>query len=263
MNYTIYPLFNGCFNILFKSIRSMEDIHCFAFLVVDENGEAVLVDTGFDPETIPGINTCHTQTEEQHIKAAIEKLGFNPAAIKDVIMTHIHWDHTAGMRDFPQARFFLQADEFRGLLQLNPNEETYFNPSHWLHLLPNIKLIEGHQEIKPGLRVIQTGGHTSGHQLVEVQTKSGPVYLIGDSPFNYDLLWKRITPDRWQLFRDGVGKDFYWKDDILDTIDKWLKEQNSAGPIQSEVIPWTEIKKMGSRLIMSHDPRLLNMKTIG
>ena len=41
MNHTIYPLYNGSFNILMKSARSMEDIHCFAFLVVDENGEVL------------------------------------------------------------------------------------------------------------------------------------------------------------------------------------------------------------------------------
>ena len=97
MNHTIYPLYNGSFNILMKSARSLEDIHCFAFLVVDENGETVLVDTGFDPDAIPGAKTHANQTGEQKVKAAIENLGFDPAGIKDVIMTHIHWDHTCGM----------------------------------------------------------------------------------------------------------------------------------------------------------------------
>lgn len=263
MNHTIYPLFNGCFNILMKSARSMEDIHCFAFLVVDENGEAILVDTGFDPDAIPGANTYHNQTEELRVRSAIEKLGFNPDGIKDVIMTHIHWDHTAGMPEFPQARFLFQADEFRGLLQLNPNEETYFNPSHWLHLLPNMELIEGNREIKPGLKVIHSGGHTWGHQLVEVQTKEGLVHLIGDSPFNYDMLWKQIPPKSWQRFREGVGARFYWEEGVLDTIESWLKEYNCTGPVERQAIPWREIKKLGSRLLMGHDPRLLKVKSIG
>lgn len=258
MYHTIYPLFNGCFNILMKSARSMENIHCFAFLIVDENGEAVLVDTGFDPEGIPGANTSSSQIGEQRIKAVIAKKGFDPSQVNEVIMTHIHWDHTAGMPDFPQARFYVQADEFRGLLQLNPNEETYFSPAHWLHLLPNIELIHGHREIKPGLKVIQSGGHTNGHQLVEVQTKSGPVYLIGDSPFNYDLLWAQIPPDRWQHFREGVGKKFYWEEGVLETLKAWLKERDCLSPVQSQTLPWPEIKKMGSRLLMSHDPRLLH-----
>jgi glyoxylase-like metal-dependent hydrolase (beta-lactamase superfamily II) len=263
MFHTIYPLFNGCFNIFFKSARSLENIHCFAFLVVDEMGEAVLVDTGFDPEGIPGGITSATQTEEQKVKAAIEKLGFDPANINKVIMTHIHWDHTAGMPDFPQARFYIQANEFRGLFQLNPNEETYFRPSNWLTLLPNIELLQGDQELKPGLKVIQTGGHTSGHQLVEVQTKSGPVYLIGDSPFNYDQLWAQIPPDRWQWFREGIGKRFYWEDKVWHTLEAWLKERDCAGPVEGQTVPWSEIKKFGSRLLMAHDARLLQVSSIG
>ncbi len=263
MNHTIYPLYNGSFNILMKSARSLKDIHCFAFLVEDENGEAVLVDTGFDPNAIPGANTRANQTGEQKVKVAIENLGFDPTGIKDVIMTHIHWDHTCGMSNFPQARFLFQADEFRGLLQLNPNEETYFNPNHWFHLLPNIELIEGNREIKPGLKVIHSGGHTRGHQLVEVQTKEGLVYLIGDSPFNYDMLWKQIPPDRWQYFREGVGARFYWEEGILDTIGEWLKQHNCSGPVQRQAVPWPEIKKLGSRLLMGHDPRLLKVKSIG
>lgn len=262
MYHTIYPLFNGCFNIIFKSARSMENIHCFAFLVVDETGEAVLVDTGFDPKGIPGANTSSTQTGEQRIKVAIEKLGFDSSHVKDVIMTHIHWDHTAGMPDFPQARFYVQANEFRGLLQLNPNEETYFSPSHWLPLLPNIELMQGNREIKPGLKVIQSGGHTSGHQLVEVQTKSGPVYLIGDSPFNYDQLWAKIPPERWQSFREGVGKKFYWEEGVLDTIKTWLKEHDCSGPVQGQAVPWPEIKNFGPRLLMAHDARLLKVNSI-
>jgi hypothetical protein len=167
------------------------------------------------------------------------------------------------MPDFPQARFHFQADEFRGLLQLNPNEETYFNPNHWFHLLPNIELIDGNREIKPGLKVIHSGGHTRGHQLVEVQTKEGLVHLIGDSPFNYDMLWKQIPPASWQRFREGVGARFYWEEGIMDTIGEWLKKHNCAGPVQRQAVPWPEIKKLGSRLLMGHDPRLLKVKSIG
>ncbi len=262
MYHTIYPLFNGSFSIFLKSAHFMDNIHCFAFLVVDEAGEPVLVDTGFDPKRIPSVHTSSNQTEEHKIKAAIKKLGFAPAQIKEVILTHIHWDHTAGMLDFPQARFYIQADEFRGLFQLNPNEETYFSPSHWLPLLSKIELIQGNREIKPGLKVIQNGGHTSGHQLVEVQTKSGPVYIIGDSPFNYDLLWSKIPPENWQSFREGVGKKFYWEEGVWETINIWVKERGCSGPVQGRAIPWPEIKNWGSRLLIAHDARLLKVDCI-
>jgi glyoxylase-like metal-dependent hydrolase (beta-lactamase superfamily II) len=262
MYHRIYPLFNGSFSILFKSVPAMENIRCFAFLVVGEDGEMLLVDTGFSPAYIPGLQTDFKRSSEHEITNAIDKLGFNPLDVKQVVMTHLHWDHTAGMNDFAQARFFIQADDFRGLLQLNPNEETYYCPTHWFNLLPQVEMVDGDLEIKPGIKLIYNGGHTRGHQLVEVQTRSGPVVLAGDSPFNYDLLWEMISPEGWRLFREGPGKRFYWDDSILPGIRNHLEQRGKLGPVKGQAIPWKDLKKRGTRLITSHDPRNLKISCI-
>ncbi|MGE5390371.1 MAG: N-acyl homoserine lactonase family protein [Deltaproteobacteria bacterium] len=260
MRYKIYPLFNGVFNILFKSVRPMENIPCFAFLLVAEDGELILIDTGFSPEFIPGLHTAFEQGPQHKLPDVITGLGYDPAAVRTVIMTHLHWDHTAGMHDFASAQFYLQADEFRGLFQLNPNEETYFCPAHWLDLLPNIRVVEGDHQLQPGLRLIRTGGHTKGHQIVEVATAGGPVLLAGDAPFNYDLLWKMISPEGWKLFREGPGSRFYWDQSVLPKIAAWMDEQKISGPVQGKVIPWSELKGMGKSFYTLHDPRLLKAK---
>jgi len=260
MQYTIHQIFNGFFNIMFKSVRPMENIPCFAFLLVSEDGELILIDTGFSPEYIPGLITSSQQDAGHKLPQAIRNLGYDPAAVNTVIMTHLHWDHTAGMQDFPAARFYVQADEFRGLFQLNPNEETYFCPAHWLDLLPQIEVMEGDQELRPGLNLIRTGGHTRGHQIVEVKTASGPVLLAGDAPFNYDLLWKMISPEGWKLFREGPGARFYWGPSIQPQIASWMDVKKISGPVQGEVIPWNHFKHLGKPAYTLHDPRLLETK---
>lgn len=260
MQYQVHPLYNGVFNILFKSVRPMENIPCFAFLLIAEDGELILIDTGFSPEYIPGLHTTFEQDSQHKLPAVITDLGYDPAEVKTVIMTHLHWDHTAGMHDFPSARFYVQADEFRGLFQLNPNEETYFCPAHWLDLLPQIEVVEGDQQLRPGLNLIRTGGHTKGHQIVEVETASGPVLLAGDAPFNYDLLWKMISPEGWKLFREGPGARFYWDHSIQPQIASWMEEQQISGPVQGEVIPWKHFKQLDKPAYTLHDPRLLKTK---
>jgi len=240
----------------------MENIHNFAFLLVGEDGEMVLVDSGFSPSFIPGLKTAFMRGPEHEIPAAIENLGFDPSQVKQVIMTHLHWDHTAAMQAFAGADFFIQANEFRGLLQLNPNEETYYCPGDWLDLLPRINLIEGDYELRPGIKLIHSGGHTRGHQLVEVQTKSGTVILAGDVPVNYDTFWKMISPEGWKAFREGPGARFYWHENILPTIRAWLEEQNKLAPVSGPIVSWKEIKKSGARLLTSHDPRNLNIHCI-
>lgn len=260
MHYQIHTLYNGIFNILFKSVPPIANIPCFAFLLIAEDGELVLVDTGFDPKYIPGMNTSFEQDVEHRLPAGIAQLGYHPGDIHTVIMTHLHWDHTGGMQDFPAARFYVQADEFRGMFQLNPNEETYFNPKHWLDLLPRIELVEGDIELRPGLKLIRTGGHTKGHQIVEVNTTAGPILLAGDAPFNYDLLWKMIPAEGWKLYREGPGACFYWDESMAPLIAAWMDERQISGPVQAEPVSWKELKGQGKRFYTLHDPRLLQNK---
>ncbi|MEA1961262.1 MAG: MBL fold metallo-hydrolase, partial [Bacillota bacterium] len=202
MFYTIYPLYNGNFSVVFKTISQnlpeLKNIPSFAFLLQHEDGELILVDTGFAINHIPGVNSKGNREPEQELHNAVRALGFDPLSISTVILTHLHWDHTAGMYLFPNATFCIQGEEFRSLFSLNPNEETYYAPAHWLPLLSCIHLVEGNIELRPGLRLIVTGEHTAGHQVVEVQTKEGLYLLGGDAPFNYDQLWKLIPPEGWQ-----------------------------------------------------------------
>jgi glyoxylase-like metal-dependent hydrolase (beta-lactamase superfamily II) len=42
----------------------------------------------------------------------LQRLGFKPADVKNVIISHLHWDHAGGMRDFPHAHFFVGRREW-------------------------------------------------------------------------------------------------------------------------------------------------------
>jgi len=45
-------------------------------------------------------------------------LGFQPSDVKHVILSHLHWDHAGGMRDFPHAHFFVGRREWNFATQL-------------------------------------------------------------------------------------------------------------------------------------------------
>jgi glyoxylase-like metal-dependent hydrolase (beta-lactamase superfamily II) len=48
----------------------------------------------------------------------LPRLGFNPSDVKHVILSHLHWDHAGGMRDFPQAHFIVGRKEWLFASQL-------------------------------------------------------------------------------------------------------------------------------------------------
>lgn len=266
MYHRIIPVFNGRFTVKFQNqdvMPAVESIYSFFFVVVDESGEAVIVDTGFDMNYVPGVGSYGERERCDGVCEALSARGFDPEDIHTVVQTHIHWDHTGGMKYFKNADFVIQADEFRNALNLMPNEETYYRPVHWLPLLDRIRLVDGDTELKPGINLVRTGDHTFGHQVVVVNTREGRVVLGGDSPFNYEFLWKTIPAEAWESYRSGEGRDHYWPEDVIPAIERWMKERGLDVTTERHKMRSDEVKALGDRMILTHDVRLLDVEVIG
>lgn len=258
MFYTVTPVYNGSFTVTLASsdaFSAINNIPAFFFLLLDEQGEAIIVDTGFSPGHLPGPRSTFERSAENELLQALDRLNVAPEQVSTVIQTHLHWDHTGGMPLFPQAGFYLQVEEMRGLLHLDPREEIAFCADHWMELLSRFVLIQGQQEIRPGLRTILTGRHTPGHQVVEVNTRKGKVILGGDAPFVYDRMWQSIPDNAWQAFRNGPGAGYYWREDVRPTLKKFLKK---AGVLHQDPPPAVRLSglRQDNQFILSHDPVL-------
>jgi glyoxylase-like metal-dependent hydrolase (beta-lactamase superfamily II) len=66
-------------------------------------------------------SVMHTQFVPQHdaLVHQLPRLGFKPTDVKNVIISHLHWDHAGGMRDFPHARFFVNRREWEFVSNLS------------------------------------------------------------------------------------------------------------------------------------------------
>jgi len=261
MTYTIYPLYNGAFTVRFGALPDFSDIEkipSFCFLLVGPDGKPILVDTGFDRNWIPGINSSAERPPEYELASALARHGFTPDDIDLVIQTHLHWDHTGGMSLFPQARFVVQARELLYLQQLPWMEECSFCPAHWLPFLDRFMLVNGSTVIRPGVRVYLTGKHTGGHQAVEVTTANGIYILGGDAPFNYEFMWKQIPQEYWEKYRQGPGQDKYWPAEVRRRLEVFLVHH----PLTNQDAHLYNIKQMPGQLILSHDYRLMDTPCI-
>jgi glyoxylase-like metal-dependent hydrolase (beta-lactamase superfamily II) len=137
----------------------------------------LMIDNGGPVEC--AIKQPYQVTEEQRLERQLANVGVRPEEIEAVIITHLHWDHTFNNDLFPKARFYLQKRELEyAAAPLPIHKDTYF------HLEKIIKtdyvLLEGDQEIVPGVRAVFTPGHTPGSQSVAVDTADGVFVLISD-----------------------------------------------------------------------------------
>jgi glyoxylase-like metal-dependent hydrolase (beta-lactamase superfamily II) len=177
--------------------------------LVIELGEAkVLVDVGSGNRFLPTAGKLM-----ENLGAA----GIDASEITHVVITHAHPDHVWGIRDdfdeaiLPDAQFFIGGTERDfwlqdGLVNNVPTEMQQFvvgavnslnvDGAEWT-------VVGDEAEIAPGIRVIDTPGHTIGHMSVVVESGGKQLIALGDS---MNHAWMSTVRPEWVSNFDMDGE---------------------------------------------------------
>jgi N-acyl homoserine lactone hydrolase len=174
----------------------------FSLLLMHDRGP-ILVDTGLNPEGMtdpdeawgPRAKLIRPEmTEKDDIRNRLGELGLSVSDIQMVVVTHLHWDHSGGLRFFTHCPVVVQRAEHRFAFSPDSFVSSPYMTNHFDFPL-NYTLVEGDRILVPGVSVIKTSGHTPGHQSVLVRLKSGSHYVFpGDAIPLQENLTMRIPP---------------------------------------------------------------------
>ena len=149
----------------------------------------IVVDTGFAPEAAAARNRPLLRT----VPDALRSMGVDPAVVKDVIITHLHYDHAGNLGEFPAARFHLQEREIGfatgrhmcfACLRHAFDVEDVVTMVRAIYA-DRVNFLDGDGEVAPGVTLHRVGGHTDGLQMVRVMTARGAVVLASDAAHFY------------------------------------------------------------------------------
>lgn len=172
------------------------------YLVQTGDGKNVLIDTGFPIgfQQPPEMN----MPPIEHSKNVIEQLamlGLQPDDIDMLICTHFDLDHAGNLSAFTNAELVVQRIHYE-LARSGYPRFAKLRPV-WDHPDLHYRLLDGDTELLPGIELIETHGHTRGHQSVLLRLpETGPVLLTIDAV----PMQQYFTPDREKSPMDEDGE---------------------------------------------------------
>lgn len=140
--------------------------------VVDHPGGVLLFDTGMGSH--PEVD-AHYRPRRHDLSAALAAAGTDLGHITHVANCHLHFDHCGGNPQLVGRPVFVQAGE----LAEARNTADYTLPG--LLAGGRFEELAGDSEVLPGVFLMPTPGHTSGHQSLIVRRTDGTVILAGQS----------------------------------------------------------------------------------
>jgi len=153
--------------------------------VVRNDDRTVVVDTGFGEAVAAARGRKITKPVASGLAAA----GVDIDEVRDVVITHLHYDHCGNDDLFGNARYHLQDDEMAyatGRHMCHGALAHAFEPDDVARMVHRVyagrvEFHDGDDTLASGITLHRLGGHTKGLQVVRVETAAGPVVLASDA----------------------------------------------------------------------------------
>ncbi|WP_374165508.1 MBL fold metallo-hydrolase [Arcticibacter sp. MXS-1] len=206
----VYPLFEGSYSVdktkkfipFDPAIHNPKDRPASLFVyvqpfLIDTGSSLLVLDTGLGYKNEEGKLIIHEN---------IRKAGYEPQDVDMVLMSHLHFDHAAGMicdnngtmeLSFPNAEYVINRNEW---------ETAYSSQSSSYHTdifdvvqrSGSIHFIEGNGQLNEQISYEVTGGHCPYHQVFLITAGEEKCFFGGD-----------ILPEPEQLLRKFKAKYDY------------------------------------------------------
>ena len=160
------------------------------YLVETSDGKHILIDSGL-PADVPLPPGTPPASQGKNVVEHLADLDLHPDDIDVLICTHFDIDHVGYHGAFAKAELVVQREHYA--LARSGHPRFAAARAHWDHPALHYRLLDGDTELLPGLTLLETSGHATGHQSVLLRLpRTGPVLLTIDAVMMQFI----FTPDR-------------------------------------------------------------------
>jgi glyoxylase-like metal-dependent hydrolase (beta-lactamase superfamily II) len=201
-------------------------------LILISDSKKILVDTGMGNkwnDKNKDIYAVDQQTTS--LFQSLSNLNLKPEDITDVILTHLHFDHTGGSTvlnsgklepAFPDAIYYVQKENYRWAVNPSERDRGSYLKDNFVPLKEAgvLMQIEGEKQFDDEIDFIIVNGHTFGQQLIKISDSSNTfLYCCDLFPFTshiplpyimgYDLQPLVTLEEKKKILDNALEED--WK----------------------------------------------------
>jgi methylmalonyl-CoA epimerase len=160
-------------------------------LLVEGPWGRMLVDCGVGSKMSARDRDIYALDRTRTLDDALAAVNLSSDSIEIALASHLHWDHFGGATirlgdtlrpRFPKAEYIIRAAEWEDATHPHERNRASYLQDDFVPLKAAgvVTFFDGDQQIRPGVRVVRTGGHTGQHQIVFIESGSRTAVFVAD-----------------------------------------------------------------------------------
>ena len=199
-------------------------------LLVEASWGRMIIDCGAGDKMDAKQRDIYALDPKNGLDRALAEIGLGADAIDYALATHLHFDHFGGATSlasgtlaprFRRARYLIRAAEWEDATHPHERNRASYLQDDFVPLEEAgvITFFDGDETLKPGVRVVRTGGHTGQHQIVFIESGGRTAVFVADlipttahlqDPWvmGYDLFPMETLAFKRQFIREAIEREY-------------------------------------------------------
>lgn len=165
---------------------------CNRLLLIETGNRKILIDSGIGNKQDEKY-LSYFFIRGNSLEKALSDKGFKPSDITDVLLTHLHFDHSGGclIYDtdgksikplFPNAMHYCSSVQWDWALNPNQREKAAYHSENYLPLFEQgkLKLLSEEGYFTDGVSIFKINGHTEGQLIPVIDYRGRKVVFMAD-----------------------------------------------------------------------------------
>ena len=160
-------------------------------LLLTNGKRKILIDTGMGDKWDEKSKSIYAVDQANSLEGSLNELSLKPEDVTDVILTHLHFDHTGGstkfetgkpVPTFPNAKYYVQKKNYDWAINPSDRDKGSYMKDNFQPLMEEgvLEFIDGEEKFDDEIEFVIINGHTFAQQLIKISDSSNTILYCGD-----------------------------------------------------------------------------------